>query len=99
MLVDVLLPSIIKHVKLAAIAGTTIQLPYLKIRSLQLIWMSGTLRLNITEQTERGPFYIYELTLIPSWIDSHILYKVLDEITLSIHKLQRCKGWGLGMDK
>ena len=33
---------IIGHITLVAIAGTTILIPYLKVKSLQLIWRSGT---------------------------------------------------------
>ena len=28
-----------------------------------------------------GPFYYYVLTLIPAWINNHMLSKVCDEIT------------------
>ena len=46
-----------------------------------------------------GQFYEYGITLIPAWMNNYIHYKVWDEISFSIPKLQRCNRWSLGVDK
>ena len=44
-----------------------------------VIWFLSLLSYNVREMVPRGPFYW--MTLIPSWINNYIHYKVWDEIT------------------
>ena len=44
-----------------------------------------------------GPFHQHGLTLISAWIGNYIHYKMWDEITYPIPKLQRLHCWSLGM--
>ena len=53
-------------------------------------------KIPTTQLNYRGPFTNIA-TLIPAWISNYIHYKVWDEITYPIPKLQRC--WSLGMEK
>ena len=49
------------HVTLVAITGTIIMVPYLPVKSLQLIWKSGIRRQNLTKNTQIFPFTCHSL--------------------------------------